>query len=87
MNRAYTLPIRSASCQHNSHDGVKYGQLTIVIVVADYHFFNFSVLAHLAPKVLVERVKVVLQLAWVHLVLRIVGWVLIHVWEQHCLTV
>lgn len=39
----------------------------IVVVIAHHHLLDLAVLAHLAPKVLVEGVKVVLQLRCVHL--------------------
>jgi hypothetical protein len=32
----------------------------IVIVVANHHFLNFAILAHLAPEIFIERVEVVL---------------------------
>lgn len=35
-------------------------QLTVVVVVADYNLLWLPILAHLAPEVLVESVKVVL---------------------------
>ena len=56
-------------------DGTK--TLTIIIVVADDHLLNLPKLAHLAPEVLIERIEVVLQLARIHLVLRVVGGVLV----------
>lgn len=55
---------------------------TIIIVVTNYHLFNFSKLAHFAPEVLVECVEVVLQLASVHLVLWVVCGVLVEVGEE-----
>jgi hypothetical protein len=62
-------------------------KLTVIIVIANNNLFNLSELAHLTPEILVERVKVVLELAGVHLDLWIVGWVLVEVWEQDRLTV
>lgn len=56
--------------------------LTIVVVVAHHHLLRLAVLAHFAPKVLVEGVEVVLQLAWVHLVLGVVGRVLVQVRQE-----
>ena len=53
------------------------GKRTIVVVVTDDDFFGFPEFAHLAPEVLVEGIKVVLQLARVHLVLWVVGWILV----------
>ena len=60
---------------------------TIIVVVAHHHFLNLAVFAHLAPEVLVESVKVVLQLGRVHLVLGVVGGVLVEVRQQDCLRV
>jgi len=54
----------------------------IVVVVAHDYFLQFAILAHLAPKVLVEGVKVVLQLHGVHLVLGVVRGVLVEVGEE-----
>ena len=51
----------------------------VIVVVAYHHLFHFPVLAHLAPKVFVEGVEVVLKLGWVHFVLGVVGWVLVQV--------
>ena len=56
--------------------------LTVVVVVANDNLFYFSVFAHLAPEIFIEGVKVILQLARVHLVLGIVGGVLIEVREK-----
>lgn len=67
--------------------GGKEGARTIVIVIANHHLLRLAVLAHLAPKVLVEGVEVVLQLARVHLVFRIVGRVLVEVGEEDRLRV
>jgi hypothetical protein len=53
------------------------GRRTIIVVVADDYLFNLSVLAHFAPKVFVEGVEVVLQLACVHLILGVIGGVLV----------
>lgn len=55
---------------------------TIVVVVTNHHLLRLAVLAHLAPKVLVEGVEVVLQLARVHLVLGVVGRVLVQVRQE-----
>lgn len=63
------------------------GRLTIIIVVANDDLFDFSVLAHLAPEILVEGIEVVLELACVHLVLGIVGGVLVQVWQEDGLAV
>ena len=55
---------------------------TIVVVIANHHLLRLAVLAHLAPKVLVEGVEVILQLARVHLVLGVVGRVLVQVRQE-----
>lgn len=62
-------------------------ELTIIIIITNNHLLNLPKLAHLAPKVLIKRIKVILQLTRIHLVLRIVGWVLVKVWEQDSLAV
>lgn len=56
--------------------------LTVIVVVADNQFLQLAVLAHLTPHILIECIEVVLQLAGVHLVLGVVGWVLVHVGHQ-----
>ena len=61
--------------------------LTIVVVIANHHLLGLAVLAHFAPKVLVEGVEVVLQLARVHLVLGVVGRVLVEVGQEDGLRV
>ena len=61
--------------------------LTIVIVVADYNLLYLSIFTHFAPEILVEGVEMILQLAGVHLVLRIIGRVLIEIWEENGLRV
>jgi len=61
--------------------------LTIVVVVAYYELFDESVLAQLAPDVLVEGVEVHLHLLGVHLVLWVVRRVLIQVRQQDGLAV
>jgi hypothetical protein len=65
----------------------KEGKHTIIVIITDDHLLNLPKLAHLAPEVLVESVKVVLQLTRVHLVLWVVGRVLIQVWEEDGLAV
>ncbi len=50
---------------------------TIIIIITNHHLLNLAILAHLAPKVLIERIEVVLKLTRVHLVLWVVGGVLI----------
>lgn len=64
-----------------------WGELAVVIVVTDDDFLRLAVLAHLTPKVLVESVKVVLQLAGVHFVFGVVGGVLVKVGEEDGLRV
>lgn len=54
----------------------------LIVIIAHDHLLNLTELAHLAPEVLVEGVKVVLQLRRVHLVLGVVGWVLVQVRQQ-----
>lgn len=60
----------------------KEGELTVVVVVAYHYLFNLTKFAHLTPEVLVEGVKMVLQLARVHLVFGIVGGILIEVGQE-----
>ena len=55
---------------------------TIIIIITHHHLLRLAVLAHLAPKVLVKGVEVVLQLARVHLVLGVVGRVLVQVGQK-----
>ena len=62
-------------------------ELTIIIIITHNHLLDLAELAHFAPEVLVKGIEVVLQLASVHLVLRVVRWVLVEVWEQNCLAV
>ena len=57
-------------------------ELTIIIIITNNHLLNLSILAHLAPEILVERVEVILQLAWIHLIFGIVGWVLVQVGQE-----
>jgi len=63
------------------------GQLTIIVILANNQLLQLAVLAHLAPHVLVESIKVVLQLAAVHPVLGIEGGILVHVGHQDGLRV
>lgn len=55
---------------------------TIIVVITHDYFLRLTILAHFAPKVLVEGVKVILQLAGIHLVLGIVGGVLVEVGQE-----
>lgn len=59
----------------------------VVVVVADDQLLELAVLAHLAPDVLVEGVKVILQLRGVHAVLGVEGGVLVQVRHQDRLAV
>lgn len=61
--------------------------LTVVVVVADYELLELTVLAQLAPNILVKSIKVVLQLRRVHAVLGVVRWVLVQVRHQDRLAV
>jgi hypothetical protein len=61
-------------------------QMIIVIITNDY-LLNLPKLAHLTPEILVECVKVVLQLRCVHLVFGIVGGVLVQVGQKDGLAV
>lgn len=54
----------------------------VVVIVAYYYLLNLAVLAHLAPKVLVEGVEVVLQLRGVHAGFIVVGRVLVEVRQE-----
>ena len=61
--------------------------LTVVVVVADYELLELTILAQLAPNILVKSIKVVLQLRRVHAVLGVVRRVLVQVRHQDRLTV
>ena len=63
------------------------GIRTIIVVVAHNELLELAVLAQLTPDVLVEGVKVVLQLGRVHAVLGIVGRVLVKVGHEDGLAV
>ena len=76
-----------ALCHRARGRGGEKDRLTVVVVVAYHYLLDLAVLAHLTPEILVEGVKVVLQLARVHLVLRVVGRVLVEVREQDGLRV
>ena len=60
---------------------------TIVIVVAYHHLLWLAVFTHLAPKVLVESIEVVLELRRVHICFGIVGGVLVEIGEEDGLAV
>ena len=55
-------------------------KLTVVVIVAYHDLFHLAVFTHLAPKVLIEGVKMILQLTRVHLILRVESGILIEVW-------
>lgn len=61
--------------------------LTIIIILTNNQLLQLAVLAHLAPHVLVESIKVVLQLAGVHPILGIESRILVHVGHQDGLRV
>lgn len=65
----------------------KRGKLTIIVIVTHHNFLNLAVLAHLTPDVLVEGVKVVLDLARVHLVLGVERRVLVKIGHEDRLRV
>jgi hypothetical protein len=71
----------------SGQDSRGWSTLTVVIVVADDDFFDEAVLAHLAPKVLVEGVEVALQLLRAHIVVLVIGRVLVEVREEDGLRV
>lgn len=68
------------------HSGI-WDRLTIVVIVAYNHLLELAIFAHLAPEILVERVKVVLQLARIHLVLGVVRRILVEVRKEDGLRV
>jgi len=59
----------------------------IIVIITNNNLLNFAKLAHLAPKVLVECIEMVLQLAGIHLDLGIVGGVLVEVGEEDRLAI
>ena len=61
--------------------------LTVIIIITNNHLLNLPKLAHLAPKVLIKRIKVILQLTCIHLILRIIGRVLVEVGQENGLGV
>ena len=71
------------SCDtHRAVGKVGRGKPTIIVVITYHHLLRFPILAHLAPEIFVEGVEMVLQLARIHLVLRVVGRVLVEVGEE-----
>lgn len=62
-------------------------KLTIIVVVTHHYLLDLAVLAHLTPDVLVEGIKVVLDLARVHLVLGVERRVLVEIGHEDRLRV
>jgi hypothetical protein len=62
-------------------------KLTIIVIVTHHNLLDLAVLAHLAPEILVESVKMVLDLARIHLVLGVVCRVLVEIRQENCLRV
>ena len=60
---------------------------TVVVIVTYHDLLWLAVFAHLAPKVLVESIEVVLELRRVHVGFGIVGGVLVEVGEEDGLAV
>ena len=60
---------------------MKSGGVILIIVITNDDLFDLPKLAHLAPEILVESIKVILQLARIHLDLGVIGWILVQVWE------
>jgi hypothetical protein len=58
------------------------GRHTVIVIITHNHLLNLPKLAHLAPEILIESIEMVLQLARIHLVLRIVCWVLVQVGQE-----
>ena len=56
-------------------------------IVADDNCLDFSILGVLAEHVLVERIKVRLDLGLGKLIVRIVRWILIKIWTKYSLRV
>ena len=83
MRRRCRLDLLLVSNRFLTFEDLRLGRIdwgerhTIIIVITNHHLLDLAKLAHLAPEVLVESIKVVLQLARVHLVLRVVGGVLV----------
>ena len=59
----------------------------IIIVITHYHLLHLAILAHLAPKVLVEGIEVILELGAREAGLVVVGWVLVEVGQEDGLRV
>lgn len=89
LKRAYTLPIRSIRVQRSLAIAVELRrkreqgrQLTIIVIVAYNHLFRLAILAHFAPKIFVEGIKMILELRGIHLVLGVIGRILVEVGEK-----
>ena len=54
-------------------------------IVTDIHFFNFAVFCQFCKDILVEQIKVLLQLLAAKVISREVVGVLVNVGEQQCL--
>ena len=78
--------VQSVSFSSQYHYG-KRRQLTIIIVITNNHLLHLPKLTHLAPKILIERVKVHLQLFRIQLRLWVVCRVLVQVWKENGLRV
>jgi hypothetical protein len=63
------------------------GANVLIIIIAHNDLLYLSKLAHLAPEILIESIKVVLQLTGIHLILGVVGGVLVKVGEEDGLAV
>lgn len=63
------------------------GILTIIIIITHNHLLHLPKLAHLAPKVLIKRIKMHLQLLRIQLGLWIIGRILVQVREEDGLRV
>lgn len=87
LKRAYTLPMRSSGQVRIDVVAIRETMLTVIVIVTYYNLLNLAVFAHLAPEILVEGVEVVLQLAWVHLVFRVVGGILVEIGQENSLAV
>lgn len=59
--------------------GVDIADQVVIVIIADNNLLDLAIFAHFAPDILVKSIKVVLDLHRVHLVLRVVCWVLVKV--------
>lgn len=69
-------------CSYSSRKGYNREILTIIIIITHNHLLHLPKLTHLAPKVLIKRIKMHLQLLRIQLRLWIIRWVLVEVWKQ-----